>query len=69
MGNRYNAVMEAIAKGRKLTKDMITGDPADARFELPPMQDEPGQSTIDAEQARIFRDAVEEQMRYLEGRS
>jgi len=67
MLSRYNAVLEAIAKGRRLTKDMITGDPADARYELPPLADEPGQASIDAEQARIFRDAVEAQARWLEG--
>lgn len=65
--SRYNAVMEAIFAGRKLTRDMITGNPADAAYELPPMQDEPGQSAIDAEQARRFRDAVEQQARYLDG--
>jgi hypothetical protein len=69
MASRYNAVMEAIFAGRKLTKDMITGDPADARYELPPMQDEPGQWATDAEQARIFRDAAEAQARWLEGNS
>lgn len=66
--SRYNAVMEAIFAGRKLTKDMITGNPSDAAFELPPMADEPGQGSIDAEQARIFRDAAEAQARWLEGK-
>jgi hypothetical protein len=69
MASRYDAVMEAIFAGRKLTKDMITGNPADRFTDLPPLADESGQASIDAEQARIFRDAVEAQARWLEGGS
>lgn len=34
MANRYDDVLKAIADGRKLTKDMVTGDPSDQRVEL-----------------------------------
>lgn len=34
MANRYDDVLAAIAEGRRVTKDMVTGDPGDRRHEL-----------------------------------
>lgn len=34
MANRYDQVLTAIAEGRRVTKDMVTGNPDDRRVEL-----------------------------------
>lgn len=72
MSSRYNAALAAILAGRKVTKDMITGDPADRytvfESELPPMQDEWNQAEIDAEQAEFLRAGIEERRKRMKGK-
>lgn len=67
MRSRYAAVLELIAQGRTVTKDMVTGDPADRGTVW--LADEPNQAEIDAAQAAAFRDAAEAQRQAMEGRS
>lgn len=72
MSDRYNAALAAILGGRRVTKDMITGDPADRytvfEADLPPMVDETNQGDIDAQQAEFLRQGIEEQRRRMKGK-